>query len=134
MNENVTHMNPENPIPHYHSDPNEEPIDGTTDKETRTREASEETGKVVLIKDDPELDRFLNESMENIEEIQRQVKALNAEKKAIVESVEAKGLNRHAFKEAMRYKKMDDSQRQGYDLSLKMARRASGNPIQSDLF
>ena len=73
---------------------------------------------------------------ERILQIEKEVKALNDEKKAIREGVEALGIGKRGFDNAFTYSKMSPEQREGYDDSYRLSREAFGMPIkdQLDLF
>ena len=60
--------------------------------------------------------------------------SINSKISAIVEEVEAKGVNRHAFKYMMKMAKMDEDQREAIDYSYGLCRQAKDIPIQAELF
>lgn len=69
--------------------------------------------------------------------IDHKIKELQADKKAIRESMEAKGITKAAFDKALSYFRQDPEQRSGFDQSYAIAREGMGLPIkgmQMDMF
>lgn len=58
----------------------------------------------------------------------------NAGIEAVITGLEAMGLNRHAFKMALKYSEMDENQRKNFDFAYNLVREAIGQPLQPDLF
>lgn len=62
--------------------------------------------------------------------IDHKIKELQADKKAIRESMEAKGITKQAFDKALSYFRQDPEQREGFDQSYAIAREGMGLPIK----
>ncbi len=74
-------------------------------------------------------------AMDEHDRIDEQRKALNAEKQEIRSALKAKGISIKAFDAALRYRRLDDSdKRESYDFSYSLCRSAAGHPIQADMF
>lgn len=58
---------------------------------------------------------------------------INADISAAVERAEQLGVSRHALRLAMRYAKMDEDQRRGFDVAYQLTREAIGLPMQTDI-
>ncbi len=58
----------------------------------------------------------------------------NAKIEAEIAGLEAMGVNRHAFKMALKYSEMDENQRKNFDFAYNLVREAIGQPLQPDLF
>lgn len=72
------------------------------------------------------------EKRSNLEDKRR---AINADIKAINESLVARGLNKHAINEVYRYWQMDEPKREGMDESRTVLRAGAGLPIaQAEMF
>jgi uncharacterized protein (UPF0335 family) len=80
------------------------------------------------------LKRDIKKAVNEIEGMKDRRSSINADKAAIIERLEAQGINRHALKAVMTYAQMDASGRKNYDLSTQLAREALNLPIQGDLF
>lgn len=76
---------------------------------------------------------FLKGMCRKLKELAAQSAEINAERRALYEAAEARGLNRHAVRQAFAYEKLSEEQRDGYDRSLDAARSAVGLPIQTAL-
>lgn len=61
-------------------------------------------------------------------------KSLNDDIASEMASLQSDGLNPKAFKAACAYLDMSPEQRENYDLSYAVSRRALGEPLQDDLF
>lgn len=60
--------------------------------------------------------------------------AINAEIAAEIEKLEALGINRHAFRFAMKYLESNKVTREGFDIGYQLSREALGVALQADLF
>lgn len=77
---------------------------------------------------------IIHQCAEKIKTLSEDRKAINASVQAVREQVESFGVSKAAFDMAMRYARMDEEQRQGFDVAYAVVRKALGLPIQSDLF
>jgi len=82
----------------------------------------------------PELNKKIADAVETINELKAQRSLINAQITAVIEDVEAQGINRHAFRFAMKFLEMATEQREGLDFSLAVARSAMGQPMQAEMF
>lgn len=76
---------------------------------------------------------FLKGMCRQLKELAAESAEINAKRRALFEAAEARGLNRHAVRQAFAYEKLSEEQRDGYDRSLDAARSAVGLPIQTAL-
>jgi len=88
----------------------------------------------VSMKDNPEVRGAVAQAFQRIAELENERREINAQIKAEREGLVARGLNKQALKDAERFWKLDETQRQGYDESLAISRKAMGLPIQPGLF
>lgn len=79
-----------------------------------------------------EINKLILEAKEECDKIKQLVKALNADKNAVIEGLEAKGVDRHTFRYACKCIDMDDDQRARVDLTNRLVRSAAGKHIQDD--
>lgn len=87
-----------------------------------------------VTKNNAEVREAVHSAIEEIIALEADRKAINDNISATREKVKARGINMHAFKAALAYRKMDTTQRDGFDDSLVIARSAVGLPIQTALF
>lgn len=80
-----------------------------------------------------ELKREIVDGVNAIVRLKSEREGVNADKSAIVEKLEAKGINRHALKMAMQYAEMNETKRQNFDMAYELVREAIGEPLQGDL-
>lgn len=76
-------------------------------------------------------------SKERIDQWKKERKAINDKIKAERETMEAKGMTKDAFDDAMAYINSDADKREGYDTAYIICREALGAPVkgaQADLF
>ena len=92
-----------------------------------------ETTEKTHASEDAALRAEIASAFEEFKRIEGVVKGLNQEKAAIVEDLQARGINRHALRAVFRFWKMDPESREGLDLSMAICRRAIGEPIQLDI-
>lgn len=59
--------------------------------------------------------------------------SINSDIAAIIEDLEAQGINRHALRSVIRYVEMSETQRNGFDFAYELVREAMGEPLQPDL-
>lgn len=126
------------------TDPGEEALDGTSggaldggdsdDIESPDNTEDANTEAAANLTDDPDLRQQIVDTIEEFKGLSNEAAQINARKRELIESLEAKGVNRHAFRYVLAFEKMDESQRQGLDLSYMIGRRAIGQPVQGDLF
>ena len=77
----------------------------------------------------------IHQCAEKLKKLSDDRKAINASVQAVREQVESLGVSKAAFDMAMRYSRMDEEQRQGFDMAYAIVRRALGMPIVTeDLF
>ena len=86
------------------------------------------------LEDTPELRTEIVEAAQKIIDLQQERKVINAEIQENYERLESKGIVKAAFKTTIKDLKYDQEQRDKYDQSLNIARKACGIPIQADLF
>ncbi len=84
---------------------------------------------------DPKLDQAIAKAFATIDQLVEERAEINAKIAAEVQTLEAQfGLNRHAVRYVLQYRKMAEDKRETLDLSYFIARRAAGAPVQSDMF
>ena len=105
-----------------------------TDNDNETTGESDDKGLPPISGDLVALRREIKDAVGKIEALVDDRASLNADKASIVEGMEAKGINRHSLKMAMKYAAMDEKQRQNFDATYQLVREALGAPIQPDLF
>lgn len=81
-----------------------------------------------------ELNQAIVDACEDISVLKSERKSLNAQIQAVIESIEAKGIPRKAFKMCLINIDMTEDQRAAFDLGVVITRGAVGFPIQVDLF
>ncbi len=86
------------------------------------------------LRDTKELRDAIMAGVEGMQALDERASQVNAEREAIRTRMEELGINRHAFRHACAFNKLDEQQRDGFDLSMMIARRAIGLPLQGDLF
>jgi hypothetical protein len=79
-----------------------------------------------------ELKRGISVAFEDIKNLKGKRESVNSSISAIIEDLESKGINRHAFRMAMQYMAMDENQRKGFDFAYEVVREALGEPLQAD--
>lgn len=117
---------------------NVEPIDGTKNgamAKAHAEPAAEEGKTPEIFKaEDPKFMKKIVDGANKINEIKDKRKALSADIAAVMANFESDGLNKKAVKAAMTYVDLDDKERDNYDLSYTITRKALGVPVQGDLF
>ena len=78
------------------------------------------------------VNRKIKKAIADIDALKSERSAINAKISAIIESLEADGINRHSFRYTMLVLGMKESQRQGLDLSYLLCRQATDLPMQQD--
>lgn len=81
-----------------------------------------------------ELEKQIAEAAARISELKKDRAAINQDIAAVIETLEANGINRHAFRFALRYWESNETTREGFDIGYELARQALGVPLQGDLF
>lgn len=76
----------------------------------------------------------IKDKVDRIRSLKNDREGTNADISAIIEELEAKGVNRHAFRKALAYMDMDPQQRRNFDFAYELVRESIGLPIQADLF
>jgi len=119
------------------TDPNEQALDGTVGGklDQMNPESTENTdGGGVKVTPQPNdvINQAVRKAIEDIETLKAERKNINSQISAIIEALEAKGINRHSFRYTMRVLEMSEDQRGGLDLSYLLCRQATGMPVQSD--
>lgn len=101
--------------------------DGTRKRRDR---ATKENPAVVDLeaqrKRTEELQQYMREQADKAVALALQVKALNAERKIIFDEVEAQGIDRKAFKDAIKLRTMETDQRDKYEASRRQLVAAFG--------
>ena len=119
------------------TDPNEKALDGTVGGklDQMNPESTENTdggGVVVTPPPNDVINAAVRKAVEDIETLKAERKKINSQISAIIEDLEAKGINRHSFRYTMRVLEMSEDQRGGLDLSYLLCRQATGMPVQQD--
>lgn len=91
------------------------------------------TREISLSFDQDFMDRITAAASE-LDVIAEERKEVNAKKNLVISRLEKYGLNRHAVTAVFRYLKLDEDARDNFDLSYAIARKATGSPLQDDLF
>ena len=101
-------------------------------EKTRSRRqlaAKEQPGLVdleELRKKSAELDKWVDERVDEVAALALEVKGLNQQRIAIFDEVESKGLDRKAFKDAVKLKEMDIDKRSKYLMTMRRMARQFG--------
>ncbi|MCF6278419.1 MAG: hypothetical protein L3J16_06710 [Anaerolineales bacterium] len=106
--------------------------DDDIDDPMSTENKSDANQTVKVPKPNDEINGLILSAIEEISGHKAVASAANAEIKAVIEILEAKGVNRHAFRYACKVLEMNDSQREGLDLSYMLVRQAGGAAVQTD--
>lgn len=123
------------------SDPFEPPLDGTVggaldagnERDPEDVNNNEpQGGNAVVPKPNADLNKKIAAAIEKIKTLRADRASINAEIAAVIANVEEMGVNRHAFRHALRYSDMSPEQRQGLDLSYALVRSAIQLPLQTD--
>ncbi len=80
-----------------------------------------------------ELKREINAAIDEIEAITDRRSNVAADKAAVVKRLEAKGVNRDAFRLALVYAGWSERKRQNFDVAYALVREARGLPVQGSL-
>lgn len=91
-------------------------------------------GGRTISKRNPEVLAAMSAAIEEIIALEAERRSINESISAVREKVKSRGINMHAFRAALAYKKMDPAARDGFDDSLAIVREATGLPIQAALF
>lgn len=81
-----------------------------------------------------EIRKAIEKAAGEIGELKKQREAINADIASKIEKLEALGINRHAFRFAMKYLDSNDATREGFDIGYQLSREALGVAIQGDMF
>ena len=81
-----------------------------------------------------EIRKAIEKAAAKIGDLKKQREAINQEIAAKIEALEALGVNRHAFRFAMKYWESNDATREGFDIGYQLSREALGVAIQGDMF
>lgn len=117
------------------TNPDEAPIDGTKGGALDPDDMNNNEpggGVAVPPKPSPDINKKIAAAVSKIDTLKKQRSEINSKISAEIEAVEALGINRHAFRHAMRYAEMSPEQRQGLDLSYATTRAAIELPLQID--
>lgn len=116
------------------TDPNEQALDGTVGGKLDPENVDNDDGGGVELTPQPNdvINQAVRKAVEDIETLKAERKNINSQISAIIEDLEAKGVNRHSFRYTMRVLEMSEDQRGGLDLSYLLCRQATGMPLQSD--
>jgi len=113
-------------------------LDGTVGgdlDEMKPPESTENTdggGVPVTPQPNDVINQAVRKAVDDIETLKAERKNINAQISAIIEDLEAKGINRHSFRYTMRVLEMSEDQRGGLDLSYLLCRQATGMSFQHD--
>lgn len=75
----------------------------------------------------------LRPMIEEMDRLREERTGINQALGEIRAAIRAKGLNMHAVRHALQYRDLAEDQREGYDITADIARRACGVPVQLDL-
>lgn len=119
------------------TDPNEQALDGTVggkldQMNPESTEKDDGGGVSVTPKPNDVINQAVVAAIEKIEVLKAERKEINAVITSIIEGLEAKGINRHSFRYAMKVLEMSEDQRAGLDLSYLLCRQATGMLFQTD--
>jgi len=116
------------------TDLNEQALDGTVGGKLDPENVDNDDGGGVELTPQPNdvINQAVRKAVEDIETLKAERKNINSQISAIIEDLEAKGVNRHSFRYTMRVLEMSEDQRGGLDLSYLLCRQATGMPLQSD--
>ena len=103
------------------------------DDDGQTTESTDDKALPPITGNINELKREIVDGVNAIVRLKTQREGVNADKSAIIEKLEAKGINRHALKMAMQYAEMSETKRQNFDMAYELVREAIGEPLQGDL-
>jgi len=95
-------------------------------------ENEDEAGTVAVPQPNDVINQAIMNAMNEIKTLVSERSAINAKITAVIEGLEAKGVNRHAFRYAMKVEGMDETQRSSLDLSYVLSRTAMDIPVQTD--
>ena len=90
--------------------------------------------KSMFRQPNPEFMQKLSNASEEVETINLKRKELNDQLSLIMARFENHGLNKEAVRASIRYNDMNEKQRENYDISYAIMRKAQGQPLQDDLF
>ena len=82
----------------------------------------------ALAKRRGELDAFIRAQVELAANLKLERKAINEQMKAVIDEVNARGVNRKAFKAALTLHELESAEREEYGVSMSMIGRALGWP------
>lgn len=112
--------------------------DETVNDDAPRQEQAQETNKLAVMGGNIKgLHDDIRLAYEEIEQLKKERKAINDQIKAKREVMEAKGITKNAFDDAMAYINSTPEKREGYDTAYIIAREALGAPVkgaQADLF
>lgn len=106
-------------------------VDGTVPK-SEQKVAGDEAKPVPVPRFNAEIQNVITGAMEKIDALEANRAAINAEINAVIEDMESRGINRHAFRYVKGLMKMSERKREGYDTSYMLCRQAVGQPLQQD--
>ena len=96
-------------------------------------EGKETDRKSILAQPDQEFLDMIEAAFNRIDVLEAERQELNDKIKAEKFSLEAHGINNHAFKAVKAFRKLNEEQRENYDLTNQVLRRAISLPVQMDL-
>jgi len=114
-----------------------ESIDGTSGGAIAQGNAEAEGTDVTEVQEsmyDPKFIELIAASEKKLAGIDEKRAELNASKAEVMAKLVAKGMNKDGVKAAIKYYRTEEKDRENYDLSYAVTRKALGVPIQDDLF
>ena len=81
-----------------------------------------------------EIKKKIAKAVDEIIDLKKTRSGVNAEIAAIIERMEALGINRHGLRFAIKYYESNEATREGFDIGYQLSREALGVSIQADLF
>ena len=103
-----------------------------SDKNPESTENTDGGGVAVTPRPNDVINQSVTKAVDDINALKEERAVINSRIRVIIEELESKGINRHAFRYAMRVLEMSKDQRAGLDLSYMLCRHATGLPVQSD--
>jgi len=105
---------------------NVEQLHPETDTEQPDRES-------ILRQPDAEFLAMIEQAIVDIEGMEDERAEVNERIAAVKAQLVKHGINKHALKTVMAYRKLDDDKRENYDLTQQLLRRAIKTPVQMEL-
>ena len=109
------------------------PGDGQTDGEGPGSQQPQTEARSMLAQPDQDFLDYVEASFSTIDQLMLERSEINDKIAAEKAGLEAKGLNKHAFKAVLAFRKLNEDQQENYDLTNQLLRRAIRAPVQLEL-